>query len=516
METADDILVLPNAALRDQDEIQVARHGRGNQMLKANMASLKAFVGSTSGGGDVKLVPGSDEGDIPSLQVTEFVGESEYGTGVVGNPRGNGAVDFTQVHLTPEGVPSGAYAFQASLGAEASGDYSLAIGGGGASVFAIARSLGSVAISGTVEAGCNYSVAIGSGSLVDNGGGMALGGHAEQGGFAFGGGHAIGGVTIGGFTRGGIAIGPTSVSMITDSLAIGPRSIAFTTKSKAFGGGFAVGQGSLMLGLGLNSINGAATGTSSQTFGLATTYPIMQGDIVDNIFTVSGDYFWSDAVALDSLYKIGDAVILLNASYSSDLESTVVNQAIVTDVTATTLTLNNPPSEGDLSYLLFPSDNSGSSKGKGQKVFGLSAFATLGDAQTSEWLLMQKTSDATPTRLTVDDPPSSPNDKNQIFILNGSVRAVVVDCVGMKDDGTVCRKSIAATIKNVAGTVSLVGSATVEASHVDGAASAWVVAVTADNTDKLLAVTVTGAAASNIRWVANVRSTEVAWFPAAV
>ncbi len=65
--------------------------------------------------------------------------------------------------------------------------------------------------------------------------------------------------------------------------------------------------------------------------------------------------------------------------------------------------------------------------------------------------------------------------------------------------------TIAGCIKNDAGTVALVGTPTVNVLGENN--SAWAVAVTADNTNKSLAVTVTGAAASTIIWKCSLRVT---------
>lgn len=61
-------------------------------------------------------------------------------------------------------------------------------------------------------------------------------------------------------------------------------------------------------------------------------------------------------------------------------------------------------------------------------------------------------------------------------------------------------------VKNVASVVSLVGSGeTVEVDQKDAGAAAWAVAVTADDANNALAVTVTGAAGATIRWLAVVQ-----------
>ena len=57
---------------------------------------------------------------------------------------------------------------------------------------------------------------------------------------------------------------------------------------------------------------------------------------------------------------------------------------------------------------------------------------------------------------------------------------------------------------NDGGTTTLVNSATTVISNADG----WGMVLSADNTNNALAITCTGEAAHNIRWVANIRTTE--------
>lgn len=55
-------------------------------------------------------------------------------------------------------------------------------------------------------------------------------------------------------------------------------------------------------------------------------------------------------------------------------------------------------------------------------------------------------------------------------------------------------------IKNESGTVSMVGSAIITELQADSGASTWALAITADNTNKAIAITVTGQAGTSISW----------------
>ena len=59
----------------------------------------------------------------------------------------------------------------------------------------------------------------------------------------------------------------------------------------------------------------------------------------------------------------------------------------------------------------------------------------------------------------------------------------------------------------VSGTGSLVNSAVTTLSNT----SKWGVALSFDNTNKVLNITCTGEASHNIRWLANIRTTEVTY-----
>ena len=67
---------------------------------------------------------------------------------------------------------------------------------------------------------------------------------------------------------------------------------------------------------------------------------------------------------------------------------------------------------------------------------------------------------------------------------------------------------IKTSIKNVAGTTSLVGASTINVIAQDAAASAWTVATVADDTNDSLQINVTGEANKSIHWIANIQISE--------
>lgn len=144
----------------------------------------------------------------------------------------------------------------------------------------------------------------------------------------------------------------------------------------------------------------------------------------------------------------------------------------------------------------------------GAEAYGSGLFSAAGDAQRRRFILRWATTDATPSALTAD--LSGVNTSNQVVLPNNgtfdfSVRVVARSSADQKSfliTGLITRGANAAS-------TALVGTPTVTTIANSGGASAWTVAVSADTTNGCLAITVTGAAATNIKWVADAQTVEV-------
>jgi hypothetical protein len=130
--------------------------------------------------------------------------------------------------------------------------------------------------------------------------------------------------------------------------------------------------------------------------------------------------------------------------------------------------------------------------------------------QAGVLVLSRQTTDATATVLASDANAASTT--NQVILPNNSAyffRGEVVS--GVTGGGNTKGWTIEGVIKRGANAASttLVGTPTVTSSFADAGASAWTIAVTADTTNGGLAVTFTGQAATTIRTVAQIRTTEM-------
>ena len=135
---------------------------------------------------------------------------------------------------------------------------------------------------------------------------------------------------------------------------------------------------------------------------------------------------------------------------------------------------------------------------------------SLGMSQSAVLILGVQTTDATATVLRCNT--SAATTTNQVILPNNSAYVFQGTCIanvtggsttsGWKYEGVIKRGANAAS-------TTLVAAVTPTVIAQDVAAATWVLAITADTTNGGIAVTVTGAAATTIRWVSKIETTEV-------
>jgi hypothetical protein len=150
-------------------------------------------------------------------------------------------------------------------------------------------------------------------------------------------------------------------------------------------------------------------------------------------------------------------------------------------------------------YIVFPSSNAGNSN-------------ITGGAQGAILVLGRQTTDATATVLTSDTVAAGGS--NQVILPNNSAyyfRGEII--AGVTGAGDTKGWYIEGVIKRGAGvgTTAIVGTATVTSLYADVGASTWAVTALADTTNGGLKITVTGQASTTIRWVAQIRTTEMTY-----
>lgn len=158
-------------------------------------------------------------------------------------------------------------------------------------------------------------------------------------------------------------------------------------------------------------------------------------------------------------------------------------------------------------YSTVPGGILGAATHYGEIAHASGFFAASGDAQASEFVWRRATTDATPSEL---------------FLDGASLRATIpTNTTWAFHLHTVARDSNAATAESAAwevkgvisndnGTTSLVAAVT-SVTLADDTGGTWVHAVTADDPNDSLIITVTGEAGRNIRWVCHGRVVQVTY-----
>lgn len=310
-----------------------------------------------------------------------------------------------------------------------------------------------------------------------------------------------------------IGFGPTASSF--GAIAIGGNSpTASSNYATAIGSNAAGSPSQAVTGSGAMALNGsyasgsdsfaAAVANNTSTYGARGANSIVLGQTA----TATGSN--SVAIGISSSATAGNAVCVAgNAGTASGSFATVIGG-------------NNNTANSLYSAVLGGADNSAlqesayafgryaSSSIYGKIAYASGRFAAAGDAQTGELVLRVLTTGNTPTVLT--SAGGAAPSITQIILPNNSAYAftgIVVArqqaaggtaSAAWKIEGLIRREGSAGTTTLVASTVTAIDNT-----------PGWTLALSADTTNGGLAITATGAAATNIRWVATVQTSEVTY-----
>ena len=428
-----------------------------------------------------------------------------------------------------------------------------AIGGGGADLFAdndvsatapTASGDNSVAIGNDAQATSTNSIAIGStyngsGARATTGtGAIAIGGSRATGTESFAamigsnsssGAQGTNSVAIGfnanATSTSSHAIGSNTTSTGYGSLAIGREAYSIADRSTAITNSYASGANSFAAAIANNTSSYGATGASSVAMGyqakVTTNNGIAigwrasctAGSVATAIGALSSATGWSSTVIGGESCSGTDTYASALGGYQSQATgyaSTVAggfsNNAsgfgsIVTGGRGNTANYNYTRAGGYEAL-------SGARWGK--DVWASGEFSSQGDAQTGTMVLRSDTTDATAEALTSDN--STATTDNQIILPNNSAYAFHGTIVARQKagDGTASAAwKVEGLIRREgsAGTTVLVNSAT---TVLDNTPS-WGLALSADTTNGGLKIEATGAASTNIRWVATIHTSEVTY-----
>ena len=141
---------------------------------------------------------------------------------------------------------------------------------------------------------------------------------------------------------------------------------------------------------------------------------------------------------------------------------------------------------------------------RGQFALSTGMFSGPGDAQMSDLVARNITTNTTQTELFLD------GSSIQLGVPSNKTYAFEVRVSGRRTDtpGSSYHAVIEGTISNNSGTTALDGLNTMRV--ITNTAGTWSAVVEADNTNDALVVKVTGASGATIRWVAAIKLVEIA------
>ncbi len=476
--------------------------GSANQVLQTDGSGALSFA-TVSGGGDPDLyrdnassattpvASGANAISIGSQSEATGSGSVSIGLDATGSMTnslalGNytdaiGNTGATAIGYSAQAAGLNAMALQRSY---ASGTDSLAAAIANNTSTYGATGSNSIAMGYRAKASHSNSTSIGRNSSATNSDAVALGNNATASG---GSGLALG-VNPTASGSNSVAIGDAAVASTIDALAIGSDTDAtgFYTVALGQGAQANIGDGAVAIGKSRASGNysfAAAIANNTSSYGATAANSVSIG----NSTKADG----ANAVAIGSSFTRASGSLSLALSRDSHASG---NRSVA---------IGGGEAEGESSFAL---GLNAKTEVYGKFAYASSRFSAVGDAQGGQFILRADTTDATATVLTTNNNTAAAT--NQIVAASDTCimfsGTLVAMQNGAQDQGG---WEIKGLLKNDGGTTTLVSSNIQTFDDGNG----WTVALSADNTNNALAITCTGEAAHNIRWVANIQTSEVTY-----
>jgi hypothetical protein len=313
------------------------------------------------------------------------------------------------------------------------------------------------------------------------------------------------------------ATGTNAVAIGDDAVASGEHSFAAMLDSEASGTqSIAIGRNALSSGSLATAIGYAATSAGSQSVALGQAYASGTDSFaaaIDNNTSsygatgnnsIAGGYL-NKATGSDSIAWGGDSNVTANS------QATVVGGWLNVNYGGYSTIVGGRGNVIYGSYSRAGGFNSYTGDNVGKDVWATDDFSTAGDSQTAKRVLMAATTDATATVLTTQR--GTPNANNQVSLPNNGAQTfsgTIIARQSAADGSNYASWEIKGALLRDANAASTVlGNGIVNKLFATAGASAWAIALTADTTNGCLKIEATGAAATNIRWVSTVHTSEV-------
>ena len=309
-----------------------------------------------------------------------------------------------------------------------------------------------------------------------------------------------------------IALSSDGTSLLLDGTAIGggggsPDLFAenydgTSTKPSATGtNDVAIGKGAIASGGESIALGDGAIASGSESVALGIARSPNSGSIAIGIATNSSSYgpFGNGATAIGQLNKA-------SASGAFALGRTSFANAEGTFTYGKDNTASKAFAVAGGSYAL--------SNTIGKQAFASGRFAyDVGSAQTGTFVLRSDTTDATSEALTANN--STAGTTNQIVLPNNSCYGFTGTVIAREDSSATNDFAVweikGGAVRAASASTTALGTYNINKISESTGATNWSIALSADTTNGAVAITVTGEASHNIRWVATVNTTEVTY-----
>ena len=283
-----------------------------------------------------------------------------------------------------------------------------------------------------------------------------------------------------------VALGKSTTASAAAGTAIGNNSGNNASQAvtglgaMALGGSYASGNDSFAAAVANNTATYGATGNNSISMGQFSSAPSASAAAIGVFAVASGSQGYAFGRKAEAT---GTGALALGNGYDGSITASGANSIAIGNCAQAATT--------------------------GKYALSVGRFLANGDAQAGTFIVRQSTTSATPAILTSNGFAAATT-LNQVILPNNSAyffSGTVVarqQASGGTDTGAWEIKGVIRR-EGSAATTTLIKSTIDEFSTPAG----WTIALTADTTNGGLAITVTGAAATNIRWVATVQTSEV-------
>ena len=274
---------------------------------------------------------------------------------------------------------------------------------------------------------------------------------------------------------------------------------------------YASGADSFAAAIGNNTSTYGATGASSVALGYRAKSSGSFSSIAFGLDAVSSGRA-SIAIGEGAVASADSAVSLGEDSTASGANSSVLGGLQNTASALRSVVLNGYQNTASGEYSVASGVNAKSDKHAKVSHSG-GQFSAQGDAQTGTFVLRSDTTDATPEALTANN--STAGTTNQVVLPNDSVYGFTGTVIAREDSSSTDDFAVweikGGAVRGASASTTALGSYNINKISESTGASNWSIALSADTTNGAVAITVTGEAAHNIRWVATVNTTEVTY-----